>query len=418
MFYAIQLYVLFVKNKTMETLFNFSEFSDRVKTSEIRELLKYTRIKGIISFAGGLPDPSLFPIEDIERITAELLKEKSFLALQYGPTPGEPEFIEAIEKHMSAFGENVTKEQICVTSSSQQGLDLLSLLMLNGGTEVIMEKPSYLGAIQAFKRNGAVLNGIHLEKDGMNLDELESTIKRIISSKKKVSFIYTIPDYQNPSGVTMSIEKRYKLIEISNKYGIPIIEDSPYRELCFEGDVLPSLWTLSSGTCVIQLKTLSKMLFPGMRLGWVVAPKDIASKFALMKQSVDLCSPSFNQLIIAKYFREGKMTETINKAINIYKAKKELMVNTLRECMPSYVNWSEPTGGMFLWVTLPERIDAKELVPLAVQKNVIYVTGSSFFCDGKGKNTLRLNYSFPKPDEIKDGIEALSHVIKTFTMNH
>lgn len=397
----------------MNTRFIFSEFSDRVKNSEIRELLKYTRMKGIISFAGGLPDPSLFPIEDIERITIQLLKEKSYLALQYGPTPGEPEFIEAVEGHLASFGEKVTREQICVTSSSQQGLDLLSLLMINNGSEVIMERPSYLGAIQAFSRNGANLNGVRLEDDGMCIEELEDTIIQLTTRHKKISFIYTIPDYQNPSGVTMSLDKRYKLISIANKHRIPIIEDSPYRELSFNEDILPSLWSISEGEGVIQLKTLSKMLFPGMRLGWIVAPETIAKKFALMKQSVDLCSSSFNQFIIAKFFREGKMNATINKAIDLYKIKNKLMLNTLKKEMPTGVSWSEPKGGMFLWLKLPQNIDAAEMIPLAVEKNIIYVTGSSFYCDKQEKNSLRLNYSFPTLYEIEKGIMNLSEVVKS-----
>ncbi|OFX84016.1 MAG: hypothetical protein A2W99_03295 [Bacteroidetes bacterium GWF2_33_16] len=390
----------------------YSEFAKRVVSSEIRELLKYTRIEGIISFAGGLPDPSLFPINDISRITKTILEEKGLIALQYGPTPGEPDFIESLVSHSKDFGEYVENNQICVTSSSQQGLDLLSLVMVDKDSEIIMELPSYLGAIQAFSRAGAIMNGIRLQDDGMDLNQLEDVLKLKMNKGKKVRFIYTIPDYQNPSGIVLSIEKRKELIQLASRWEIPIVEDSPYREICFDGALNPSLWSLASGNGVIQLKTFSKMLFPGMRLGWMTAQKDIIEKFALMKQSVDLCSPTFNQLIIARYIKEGKMRETIKNAIGIYKEKNSAMLDSLEKFMPSYVNWSTPTGGMFLWVTLPETVDSKEMVKKAVENNVIYVTGRPFHCDGSGQNTLRLNYSFPILHQINEGIQLLSQTIR------
>ena len=397
---------------TMEI--KYSELSKRTKSSEIRELLKYTRIKDIISFAGGLPDPSLFPIKDITRITEEVLQKKGFLALQYGPTIGEPDFIDAIKEHTNQFGEDVEKDQVCVTSSSQQGLDLISLVMLDPRDEIIMELPSYLGAIQAFERTGVVMNSVPLQNDGINIEILCNTLEKKLSVGKKVKFIYTIPDYQNPSGITMSEEKRLKLIEVANKYNIPIIEDSPYRELCYDNSKVPSLWTLANGKGIIQLKTLSKMLFPGMRIGWIAAEKEIVNKFSLMKQSVDLCSPTINQLIIAQYIREGLMKATIERAITLYKEKIECMLNTLEKYMPEYIAWSKPTGGVFLWLKLPDYMDAKELIEKAAENKVIFVTGKPFHCDGSGNNTLRLNYSFPTLQQIEHGISRLAEAIKTF----
>lgn len=393
---------------------NYSEFAGRIKGSEIRELLKYSRIDGIISFAGGLPDPSLFPLDDITRITKTILDEKGLYALQYGPTPGEPEFISALVEHMANFNEKATAEQICVTSSSQQGLDLLSLIMVDSGAEIVMELPSYLGAIQAFERAGASMNGIRMLDDGMDLDQLQEVLKEKVRKNLKVRFIYTIPDYQNPSGIVMNVQKRKQLIEIATHYEIPIIEDSPYREISFTGTSLPSLWTLSNGEGVIQLKTFSKMLFPGMRLGWVTAKKEIIEKFALMKQSVDLCSPSFNQLIVARYIKEGKMKETIRRATELYIQKNACMLKALNENMPEYVSWSKPQGGMFLWVTLPEHVDGKEMVPMAAKNKVIYVTGRPFHCNGLGQNTIRLNYSFPTFEQIETGIRYLAQTIKEY----
>lgn len=392
----------------------YSEFAKRIKGSEIRELLKYSRINGVISFAGGLPDPSLFPLDDIARITKTILDEKGLYALQYGPTPGEPEFMEALVEHMANFNEKATTDQICVTSSSQQGLDLLSLVMVDDGAEIIMELPSYLGAIQAFERAGASMNGIRLLNDGMDLDQLEEVLKEKARKNLKVRFIYTIPDYQNPSGIVMSVPKRKQLLEIASRYNVPIVEDSPYREISFTGTTFPSLWTLSDGEGVIQLKTFSKMLFPGMRLGWITAKKEIIEKFALMKQSVDLCSPSFNQLIVARYIKEGKMKETIERAIKLYIQKNSCMLNALQKYMPEYVSWSKPQGGMFLWVTLPESIDAKEMIQKAAENKVIYVTGRPFHCNGLGKNTLRLNYSYPTLEQIDTGIRSLAQTIREY----
>lgn len=393
----------------------YSEFAKRIKGSEIRELLKYTRKEGVISFAGGLPDPSLFPIDDITRITKDILAEKGILALQYGPTPGEPEMIEALVEHMANFDETATTDQICVTSSSQQGLDLISLVMLDKDSEMIMELPSYIGALQAFGRTGAFMNGIGLLDDGMDLDQLEETLKDKASKNVKIRFIYTIPDYQNPSGIVMSLQKRKRLIEIASQWKVPIVEDSPYREISFNGTTLPSLWTLSKGEGVIQLKTFSKMLFPGMRLGWITAKRDIIEKIALMKQSVDLCSPSFNQLIVARFIREGRMKETIKRAIALYIKKNECMLNALSEYMPQGVTWSKPVGGMFLWVRLPEFIDAKEMLEKASENNVVYVTGKPFHCDGTGQNTLRLNYSFPTIHQINEGIQSLAQTVREFS---
>ncbi|MEJ5302160.1 MAG: PLP-dependent aminotransferase family protein [Bacteroidales bacterium] len=393
---------------------HYSLCSKRTKGSEIREVLKYTRLPGVISFAGGLPDPSLFPLEDISRITSEILKEKGFLALQYGPTQGEAEMLEALQYHMEMFGEKATRENLCVTSSSQQGLDLVALTHLDPGDEIVMELPSYLGAIQAFERSGAVMHGIPLENDGMNIDLLEELVLRKEKEGVKLRFIYLIPDYQNPAGVVMSLTKRKRLLEISKRHNIPIIEDSPYREICFCGEVLPSFWTLSGGEGVIQLRTFSKMLFPGMRMGWITAEPEVATKLALMKQSVDLCTPTFNQLIIARFIMENRMKDTIKRAVELYRQKNAVMITALREFMPDYVHWTEPDGGMFLWVTLPETWNAADLVKLAADKGVVFVTGRPFHCNEQGANTLRLNYSFPSVEQIRLGIERLATAIRNY----
>jgi 2-aminoadipate transaminase len=392
--------------------YTFSKISNRIVRSEIREILKWTRKPGVISFGGGLPATSLFPIDDIIDITDEVLKKKGYLALQYGPTQGETEMLEALTEHMANFGETASPEQICVTSSSQQGLDLLSLLFLDDGVPIIMELPSYLGGIQAFRRCGADMCGITLDHNGMNIELLLKCLDELEKQNKKPRFIYTIPDFQNPSGITMPIERRKELIKIAGEREILIVEDSPYRELSFTGEVMPSLWTLSGGKGVLLLKTFSKTLFPGMRMGWVTAETGLIDKIEMLKQSVDLCTPSFTQLILATYIKRGKMKQTIDKAIECYRPKSAAMLNALAKYMPEEVSWSKPHGGMFLWITLPERIDTKEIFMTAIEHNVAYVIGRPFHCDNSGGNTMRLNYSFPSVEQIEQGIQQLAEAIK------
>lgn len=389
----------------------YSATAGRVVRSEIREILRLTRKPGIISFAGGLPDASLFPIEEIIGITERLLRDKGYLALQYGPTDGEKQFKESMIAFASQHQEKVRPEQLTVTSSSQQGLDLLSMLFLDPGSTVVMELPSYLGAIQAFRRCGAEMHGVRMDFDGIILDDLEETLDRLEAKGKKPRFIYVIPDFQNPSGITMTLERRTRLIEIARSRSIPIVEDSPYREIVFEGDKQPSLWTLSEGRGVITLKTLSKMLFPGMRIGWMYAETDVVEKVIGLKQSVDLCTPSFNQLIVSEYFDTGSMARSLSRAIELYRPKAHAMLEAMDEHFPGEVSWSRPTGGMFLWVILPEGTDSKELFMKAIEREVAYIIGQPFHCDGSGANTLRLNYSFPSLEQIREGIRRMGAIL-------
>jgi 2-aminoadipate transaminase len=340
------------------------------------------------------------------------LEKKGYLALQYGPTPGEPEMLEALVGHMKAFGDNASVDQVCVTSSSQQGLDLLALMFLDADAPIIMELPSYIGAVQAFRRCGADMQGVPMDGDGMDIEYLQNLLDRLEKEGKNPRFIYAIPDFQNPSGITMSLERRKKLIKIAKEREIPIAEDSPYRELSFTGEVLPSLWTLAEGNGIIMLKTFSKVLFPGMRMGWMVADPILIDKIVMLKQSVDLCTPSFTQLILAAYINQGKMKETIEKAIECYKPKCAAMLKAMGKYMPEKVSWSKPTGGMFFWVKLPETTDAKDVFMEAIERNVAYVIGRPFHCDNSGGNTMRLNYSFPSIEQIEQGVKQLAEAIK------
>ncbi|MCK5145386.1 PLP-dependent aminotransferase family protein [bacterium] len=396
----------------MELDYQFSAVSDRLVKSEIREILKWTRKPGVISFGGGLPDASLFPVKDIARITNQVLEEKGYLALQYGPTHGEAEMLDALVDHMNAYDDPATTEEVCITSSSQQGIDLISMLFLDEGSVIVIEKPSYMGGIQTFRRCGADMRGVPIDEDGMDMNALREVLDKLEQEGKKPSFIYTIPDFQNPTGISMSLERRKELLQIARDRGLLIVEDSPYRELSFSGEVLPSIWKLSEGKGVIMLKTFSKMLFPGMRMGWILAHPELIEKFVTLKQSVDLCTPSFNQLIMATFLKEGRMKLAIENAIACYGPKRDAMLAAMEREMPGELWWSKPKGGMFLWVRLPENVDAKDIFMKAIKNNVAYVIGRPFHCDNSGSNTLRLNYSFPSIEQINEGIARLGKTIK------
>jgi 2-aminoadipate transaminase len=388
-----------------------SAAAGRTTRSEIRELLKWTRMPEVISFAGGLPDPSLFPVEELGFIAEEVLRKRGYHALQYGPTPGEPDMIEAIRGHMAAFGETAKASELCVTASSQQGLDLVSLLFIDEGAPIIVELPSYIGALQAFARSGADMRGVPLEEDGIDIGALERRLAELDAEGAKPRFIYVIPDFQNPSGITMSLEKRRALVALARAREIPIVEDSPYRELNFAGSALPSLWTISGGENVILLKTLSKMLFPGMRLGWIAARGELMDRIVMLKQSVDLCTASFTQFIVAEYILRGRMTETIRKAVECYRPKKDAMLAALERAMPVGASWSRPGGGMFLWLSLPPGLSGAEVFDRAAGAGVVFVKGRQFHCDGSGEGTARLNYSFPSIAQIEKGIGIIGDAV-------
>jgi 2-aminoadipate transaminase len=392
--------------------YELSETAGRIVRSEIRELLKWSRRADTVSFGGGLPDPALFPIGALKEIEASVLDKKGYLALQYGPTPGEPEALDSFVRHMAEYGDAAKASQLCVTSSSQQALDLLSLLLIDVGSPVVVEIPSYVGALQAFGRGGADLRGVPLGPRGMDLDAFEAVLKRLDAEGKKPRFVYVIPDYQNPAGSTMDLASRKRFLSIARSRGLLVVEDSPYRELVFEGESYPSLWTLSGGEGVILLKTFSKMLFPGFRLGWVAAEEEIIDKIVALKQSVDLCTSSFTQLVAARYIDEGRMDGTLKAARALYRPKRDAMLAALDRELPAGSSRSEPSGGVFLWVRLPEGYDSMAILKKGLELGVVFVVGSSFHCDGGGKNCMRLNYSFPSIPDIGLGVHRLGEAIR------
>jgi 2-aminoadipate transaminase len=392
-------------------LYEYSDTARRIVRSEIREMLKWSRRADTISFGGGLPDPALFPVAELEDIQKIVLDRKGYLALNYGPTPGEPEALEAFARHLSTSGDAAVVENLCVTSSSQQALDLIALLLIDPGSPVIVEIPSYVGGLQAFGRAGADFRGVPLGIDGMDLDALEEELLRLDREQKRPRLIYTIPDFQNPAGVTMSLANRRRLLEIASARGILVIEDSPYRELAFNGKALPSLWSLSGGQGVVLLKTLSKMLFPGFRLGWLAAEPEVADKLIVLKQSVDLCTSSFVQLVAAEYFNRGLLEGTIERARTLYRPKRDAMLAGLDKALPPGSTRSEPSGGVFLWATLPEGWDSTAVLKRGLELGVAFVTGGAFHCDGGGQRSMRLNFSFPSIEAIGLGCERLGAAI-------
>jgi len=390
----------------------YSKAALNMKRSEIRELLKVTRRPNIISFAGGLPDPQTFPLKDLEDISCQLLREKGAIALQYGPTEGEALLREEIAKWMTHEKASIKPENILITAGSQQGLDIVSKIFLDPNDIVVMELPTYIGGLQAFNAYRAKMIGIPQDDEGMRMDLLEKSLARLAKRNKKPKFIYAVPDFQNPSGVTMSLERRESLLQIAYQYKVPILEDSPYRDLRFAGENVPAIYSLDTQNHIIVLGTFSKLLCPGLRMAWIMAPAEWMDRMVVAKQGMDLCSPTYTQLLVAEYLRRGLLPKQIAKIRRLYSKKLEAMLQALKQHMPEGVKWSKPRGGLFLWIELPEKMSANDLFPKAIENKVAYVVGSAFHCNGKGQNTMRLNFSYPTEQQIAEGIQRLAQMLK------
>jgi len=392
-----------------------STASKGLKRSEIRELLELTREPGMISFAGGLPSPELFPAEEMKEVINDVLDKEPNIALQYGPTEGDKRLIRFLANWMrEKEGADIDEKNILIVSGSQQALDLIGKIFIDPGDPVIVGLPSYLGAVQAFIANRAKLLGVPVDQQGMDVDRVEQILKDYAAKGKKIKFVYIVPDFQNPSGVTMSLERRRKLLDLCYQYETIVFEDTPYRELRFEGDSLPMVAVMDKKGYGFSLHTFSKILFPGTRLGWVVANKAIMDKLVMAKQATDLCTSPFCQSVVYEYCRRGLLEPHINKIVKVYREKRNRMIQALQTYMPQErgLYWTEPQGGLFLWLSLPEQVDTEELFPKAVAKKVAYIVGSAFHCDRSGKNTMRLNFSFPSEEQIDEGMRRLAEVIK------
>lgn len=391
----------------------YSERCMKLKASEIRELLKITRVPGMISLAGGLPDPKAFPVESLKNCIDSVFNNNVKNALQYGTTEGLPGLRIEIAKRMNEKkGIDCTKDDILITHGSQQALSILAHTLIDPGDTIIMGAPTYLGAIQAFTSFEGRCETIPLENDGIDLESLVRNIKRLKRNGIHPKFIYTVPNFQNPSGITMSDIKRQELLDIASAYDMIIVEDDPYGEIVFEGDDPKPIKSLDSKGRVIYMGTFSKILAPGFRLAWITASHELLNKFIMAKQSMDLCTNSFGQYIARCYMKSGGLDIQLAKIKNIYREKRDVMLEAIDKHFPEGVEWTKPRGGMFLWVTLPKGTNARSMFKRAVDKKVAYVIGDAFYPDGMGTNTLRLNFSYAGERYIKEGIRRLGEVIK------
>ncbi|NOX45264.1 MAG: PLP-dependent aminotransferase family protein [Caldiserica bacterium] len=390
----------------------FSQRARDVRRSVLRELLKFTQRPEIISFAGGTPDPGTFPWEELADIAAREIREDYARALQYSTTEGDTGLREELLKVVRADGIEAELDEIVITTASQQGLDLIARTLLDPGDVVYVELPTYLGAIQAFRAVGARLVGIPLEEDGMDLDALRERIAADKARGERAKFIYVIPDFQNPAGVRWSEGKRRELLGIAAEEDLLVVEDAPYRALRFAGGPIPSLKALDREDRVIFLFTLSKILAPGLRIAALIGSEGIVDKIVAMKQAADLCTPALTQALAREFLRRHDLEAHMEKIRACYREKRDRMLAALGRYMPGGVRWTEPEGGLFLWVTLPEGVDTERMFPKALERKVAYVIGAPFFVDGSGRNTMRLSFAIATPEEIEEGIRRLAEVVK------
>ncbi len=405
-----------------------------ITSSQIRELLKFTQKPGMISFGGGLPAPDVFPVERFKEACNKVLTEHAASALQYGETEGYRPLRELLANNMARYGIKAKPENVLITSGSQQALDLIGKLFINRGDRVLVEAPTYLGALQAFNVYGTEYESVPIDENGLRTELLEQPLR---SGPK---FMYVLPNFQNPAGTTLSEERRHELVLLADRYGIPIIEDDPYGQLRYEGEHLPSLVVLDRENLrrddgysignVIYLSTFSKTLAPGLRLGWIVAPPEVISKLAQLKQGADLHTSTFTQFVAYEVARDGFLDKHVKLIRKIYRERRDVMLQALKEFFPSTVSWTHPKGGLFLWVTLPEGLDMQAIFKSALEQNVAFVPGDSFYArvgqnnvgrnhdgsnkDGQeGSRHMRLNFSNAAPDEIREGIRRLSMALKS-----
>lgn len=397
---------------------SFSNRSKRLKASAIRELLKVSTQEGIISFAGGTPDPATFPTEEFAKISERVIKEEYKKSLQYSTTEGDgmlkDAYIEILRKHDNI--DWIERDNMLVTTGSQQGLDLIGRIFINNGDDIAVELPTYLGALTAYNVYGPNYHGIELEDDGLNVDQLEDLAKGLKREGKKLKFLYTITNFHNPAGVTMSLEKRKRVLKLAEEYDFFIVEDDPYGLLRFEGEKLPSLYYLNKGRRVILLNTFSKILAPGLRIGIIISNKEVIRKCVVAKQGADLCGPAITQKIAGHFLHENDIKKQLDMIIKLYKEKKDIMLKALDKYLGDVegVSWTKPQGGLFLWVRLPKNIDSGEMFKEAVEKyKVAYILGSAFYFNGEGKNTMRLCFALPPKEIIPEGIKRLAELIKS-----
>jgi 2-aminoadipate transaminase len=384
-------------------------------SSAIRELLKITERPDFISFGGGFPAPDVFPIEEFHAACDRVLRDMGPQSLQYSTTEGYVPLREMIARHSLRYGIEITPENILITSGSQQALDLLGKILINPGDRILVESPTYLGALQAWNAYGAEYVPVPIDENGMIIEHLEEALR---SGPK---FIYVLPNFQNPTGVTLSLERRRILIDLADRYGVPIVEDDPYGQLRYEGEHIQPIVVLDGQTrdnCqsiyrgnVIYLSTFSKILAPGLRLAWVIAPPEVIRKLVQAKQGSDLHTATFNQLVAYEVARGGFLDQHIKTIRNTYRERRDIMLASMDGYFPPCIEWLHPEGGLFLWSVFPERINATEVLKKAIEQKVAFVPGAPFYPAGGGENTMRLNFSNATPEKIREGISRLGKVL-------
>ena len=401
----------------MQTLwdYRFAQRTQRMTGSVIRELLKFTEEPDVISFAGGMPAPEIFPLVEVEEATRQVLRDAGAQALQYGATEGYRPLREMIARHTARFGLRITPESVLITSGSQQALDLLGKVFINPGDRILVEEPTYLGALQAWNAYGAEYVTVPVDEGGMVTPALEAALRT------GPKFIYVLPNFQNPTGVTLQLERRRQLVQLADRYGVPIVEDDPYGQLRFSGEHLPPIVTLDGhgrghdepryrGN-VIYLSTFSKILAPGLRLAWVIAPPEVIHRLVQAKQGADLHTATFTQMVAYQVAQGGFLDRHVRHICRVYKERRDIMLAAMDACFPPGVRWTRPNGGLFLWVTLPEGLDAAVVLKAALELKVAFVPGASFHACGGGANTFRLNFSNATPEKIQEGIARLGRVL-------
>ena len=385
----------------------FSQDTFSFFRSPVRDIFRRVDLNAIYSFAGGYPSADTFPLEDFRRIMSEVIDSTGARAFQYGATQGVTELREALS---SRYG--VPLERIQITSSSQQGIDVCTRILLDPGDVILTSSPSYLGALQSFRSYRADVRGVGYDSDPDRFEEAYiHTATAALNEGKRLKFIYSIPDFQNPSGETLPLEHRRRLVSVARRFGMLIVEDSPYRELRYEGESVPTIYSIDQDI-TIHLGSFSKIMAPGFRLGWIFGNPDVLDRIYVCKQSLDLCPPVFDQYVAARFISDGSLDRNLAKSIALYRSKRDIMLEMLEQTMPEGVSWTHPEGGLFLFLTLPEGFDSVRFYDIALDAGVAYVAGSFFYPDGGGHNTMRLNFSFMTADRIREGIRLLASLLK------
>ena len=383
---------------------------DTMRSSAVRDLFAAASRDDIIGLSGGMPDISVLPLEEVAQVAARAITEEGILALQYGGTDGRVQTRELVAELVKDHGIECRPEDIIITTGAQQALDLIPKTFCDPGDIIITEGPTYLGALQAFSAYQPDVHCIPMDDEGMRMDLLEEELASLAAQGKKAKFLYTIPNFQNPTGVTMSLPRRKRLLELSEEYNLPIVEDNPYGRLRFAGEDIPALRSMCDD--VIYLGTVSKIFAPGLRCGCIIAPPGMLAKVNLIKQGTDLCGSAMNMVMVEHYFHDTDWRATMDKIVPVYGIRRQAMIDALEEFMPPEVTWTEPEGGLFLWITVPKCIDTYHLLNVALEEGVVCAPGASFDPDGRGHDSFRVAFCFETPENLREAIRRLAVVIE------